>query len=81
MEELVVSEKSRLSGLNLIDSGIRREMDVIIMAIRKKSGEMKFNPSRETRIEAGDILICLGKSDDLDKLARILSSEGVGRKG
>jgi voltage-gated potassium channel len=81
MEELVVSEKSRLSGLNLIDSGIRREMDVIIMAIRKKSGEMKFNPSRETLIEAGDILICLGKSDDLDKLARILSSEGVGRKG
>jgi len=35
---------------------------------------MKFNPSSQTRIEAGDILISLGKSDDLAKLARILKT-------
>ena len=48
-------------------------MDVIIVAIRKKDGEMKFNPSSQTRIEAGDTLISLGKSTDLNKLAGILS--------
>ena len=75
MGELVVSEKSRLNGATLIDSGIRQEMDVIIVAIRTKEGEMRFNPSSQTRIEAGDTLISLGKSHDLEKLAGILSGK------
>ena len=72
MEELTVSENSRLNGVTLIDSGIRRDMDVIFVAIRKKDGEMRFNPSSGTRIESGDTLISLGKNADLQKLARIL---------
>lgn len=72
--EVVVNEKSRLNGLTLIDSGIRRELDVIIVAILKKNGEMSFNPSSQTRIESGDTLISLGKSNDIEKLAEILSA-------
>ena len=71
MVELAVSEKSRLNGVNLVDSEIRQELDVIIVAI-KREGEMKFNPSSQTHIEAGDTLIALGKSDDVEKLAEIL---------
>ena len=73
MEELPVSEASRLNGVTLVNSGIRRDMNVIFVAIRKKDGEMRFNPSSETCIEAGDILISLGKSADLAKLGRILA--------
>jgi voltage-gated potassium channel len=69
-----VSEHSRLNGLTLIDSGIRQEMDVIIVAIKKREGEMEFNPSSKTRIEAGDTLIALGKSEDISKLTKVLSS-------
>lgn len=72
MVELAVSEKSRLNGVTLMDSEIRQDMDVIIVAI-KREGEMKFNPSSQTRIEAGDTLISLGKSDDLRTLATILA--------
>lgn len=75
MGELLVSKSSRLNGVTLIDSGIRREMDVIIVAVRKRDGEMRFNPSSETRIESGDTLISLGKSDDLEKLSTILSAD------
>ena len=53
---------------------IRQDLDVIIVAIRKKNGEMSFNPSSQTLIESGDTLISLGKSDDLKKLASQLSS-------
>lgn len=73
MEELHVSKKSRLNGLKLMDSGIRQETDIIIVAIRKKTGEMGFNPSSETRIEAGDTLIALGSNNDLIKLDKILA--------
>ena len=75
MGELVVSERSGLNGVTLVDSGIRQEMDIIIVAVRKKDGEMRFNPSSQTRIESGDILISLGKSDDLEKLAKSLSGD------
>lgn len=78
MGELTVNEKSRLNGKTLVESGIRQEMDVIIVAVRKKEGEMKFNPSSQTKIEAGDTLIALGKVDDLRKLAKILNvQEGL----
>jgi len=70
-----VGEKCRLHGCSLVDSGIRQDLDVIIVAIRTREGEMKFNPSSQTLIEAGDTLISLGKSDDLEKLASILSGD------
>jgi voltage-gated potassium channel len=76
MEELPVEEGSRLVGVNLIDSGIRQEMNIIIVAISKKDGEMTFNPSSHTRIEAGDTLIALGHNQDLMKLAAALSESG-----
>jgi voltage-gated potassium channel len=75
MEELHVREGSRLNGVTLINSGIRKDMDVILVAIRKRDGKMKFNPSSETSIEAGDTLIALGKSADLERLESILSGK------
>lgn len=73
MEELPVARESRLAGVSLMDSGIRQEMNVIIIGIRKAGGEMTFNPSSQTRIEAGDTLIALGHRDDLEKLGAILA--------
>ncbi len=75
MGELLVKDRSRLKGVTLADSGIRQEMNVIILAIRKEDGEMAFNPSSETRIETGDTLIALGPDNDLKKLSAILSGE------
>jgi len=73
MEELMVVDGSRLDGLTLVDSGIRQEMNVIIVAIRKSNREMVFNPSSQTRMESGDTLIALGRTTDLDRLATKLA--------
>lgn len=51
---------------------MRRNLGVIIMAIKKASGHMVFNPLPETVLEAGDTLIAVGhrqQTDQLDKLA------------
>ncbi|EFK09749.1 TrkA-N domain protein [delta proteobacterium NaphS2] len=73
MEELKVLEKSKLNGVRLMDSGIRQEMNVIIVAIRDKQGNMSFNPSSKVPMEAGTTLIALGPIGDLEKLGRILA--------
>ena len=72
LEELNVSPGSKLNGVTLMDSGIRQEMNIIIVAIRKAEGKMVFNPSSQTRIEAGDTLIALGHGNELERLGQIL---------
>ena len=75
LEELPVGEHSKLNGVTLVNSGIRKDMNVIILAVGKKDGTMSFNPSFATLIEAGETLIALGPRTDLDRLALILSGE------
>jgi voltage-gated potassium channel len=72
MEEIPVSSASNLIGIPLQDSGIRRDLNLIIIAIKKTSGDMLFNPSSKATIEAGDTVIAVGESDNLIKLERIL---------
>jgi voltage-gated potassium channel len=72
IEEVTVGEGSSLNNLTLIDSGIRREMDIIIIGIKQKDGNMVFNPSSQTKIQSGDILIAMGRNKDLEKLRKIL---------
>ncbi len=68
MEEISIGPKSSLAGANLRESGIRKALGTIIVAIKKASGSMVFNPPPEIRMEAGDVLIVLGEPDSLKKL-------------
>jgi voltage-gated potassium channel len=74
MEEIPVRPDSKLSDISLVDSGIRQQFDLIIVAISKATGEMLFNPASHTRIQIGDTLIALGQRSSLIKLERLLGS-------
>ncbi len=71
IEEVTVNNSSPLAGKTLRNSGIRQELGVIIIAIKKNSGEMLFNPIPDTLIEANDKLLALGEKKNLKKLERI----------
>ncbi|MBW1980881.1 MAG: NAD-binding protein [Deltaproteobacteria bacterium] len=74
MEEILVKPTSSLADVPLVDSGIRQQLDLIIVAIKKASGEMLFNPASHTRIQIGDTLIALGKKKSLLKLGELLGN-------
>jgi voltage-gated potassium channel len=71
IEEIMVGENSRFNNFPLVDSGIRKEMDIIIIGIKQKDGEMLFNPSSQTKIRAGDILIAMGRNNNLERLRKV----------
>ncbi|MDI6852008.1 MAG: potassium channel protein [Deltaproteobacteria bacterium] len=71
MEEIVVNPASSLVGLALKDSGIRQQLNTIVVSIKRASGEMLFNPSPGTQIFAGDTLIALGMRQSLEALEKI----------
>ena len=68
MGEVEIVEESAFTGLSLIDSGIRSEFGVIVVAIRKLSGRMLFNPNPKSVIEAGDVLSTMGPEAHQQKL-------------
>jgi voltage-gated potassium channel len=67
-EQLEVDEGSELVGLKLRETSIRSELDIVIVGIRRLDGQMLFNPSGETTICAGDMLIAIGKAESLMRL-------------
>ncbi len=74
MEEIPVSASSSLINIMLKDSGIRQKFNLIIIAIKKPDGSMLFNPSFETKIEAGDTVIAVGEDLNLQQLEKILGA-------
>ena len=73
LEELVVPESASFVNMSLMDSGIRKNYQIIVVAIKRKGHEkMIFNPSHLTIIEPGDIIIILGEHDDILRLEQEL---------
>jgi len=67
MEEIQIPGTSHLVDVTLKDSGIRQQFDLIIVAIKKPDGEMIFNPSFETVLREGDMLIAVGEVNNLTR--------------
>ena len=72
IEELQVGRYSDLVAISLKDSGIRQRYDMIIIGVKKPSGEMIFNPGPEHVIEAGDVMIVLGGKEQTAGLRGVL---------
>jgi voltage-gated potassium channel len=69
IEEVEVASASALVGRTIKESPIRSELGIIIVAVKKPGAKMAFNPSPDTALEAADVLITLGRREQLDRLS------------
>ena len=67
-EQLEVDRTSPLSGRTLAETRIRSELEIVVVGIRRINGSLVFNPSGESMIEGGDMLIAIGTPESLMKL-------------
>lgn len=72
LEETRVGENSPISNKTLGEMSLARTTGVIIVGIRRE-GKMLFNPSADTALKPGDILIALGNSEQHSKLEKLLN--------
>ena len=70
-EQVEIEAASSLIGQELRATPIRAELDVVVVSIRRQSGEILFNPAADSVIEAGDILIAIGRTESLTKLNQL----------
>jgi voltage-gated potassium channel len=68
IEEIQISENSPLTARTVGTSGIHHELGIMILAIRRPDGEIRFNPHADDPIGAGDYLIAMGEPPQLAKL-------------
>ncbi|MEZ5354562.1 MAG: potassium channel protein [Bryobacteraceae bacterium] len=73
IEQVEIRPGAQIASRSLKDMQLRRDLGVIVLAIRRANKTMEFNPSAETIIEVGDNLIVMGRSDDLRKLEQIVA--------
>lgn len=67
-DEVAVGNHSPLLNKKLSETNISRELNLIVVAIRRKNGELFFHPVGDSVIKEGDLLIVVGKADAMQKL-------------
>ena len=75
MDQVEIGEESPMAGKSLKDFQVRRDLGVIVLAIRRSNGEMQFNPPAEAVLHAHDTLIVMGGFDAVRKLEQVVAGE------
>jgi len=74
LEEVHVPQGSPLAGRSLREAHIRDLTGALVLALRDGNGSFTTNPSPETRIAAGQVLIAVGTAAQLAKLGEAASA-------
>ena len=75
LEEVLVPAESSLAGQSIRDAHFRDRTGALVLAIREQDGSFTTNPSPDTTICAGHVLIAIGTPTELEALERLM---GVG---
>jgi voltage-gated potassium channel len=70
LEDIGVGAGSRLAGETLSSARVHDRTGALVLAIRRSDGTFTTNPTPQTRIEEGDVLIGVGTSDQLSILTQ-----------
>lgn len=72
LEEVIVKKGSYLEDKNLLEAQIPNKTGLTVLAIKKiEDGNFLFNPPVNYTFKIGDVLIVLGKEEQVDKLRNL----------
>lgn len=68
IEQIRVSERSTCATKTLEQAHLPQKFGIVVLAVVKNHGRMQFNPSGQTVMEPGDVLIAIGETAKLREL-------------
>jgi voltage-gated potassium channel len=75
IEEAVIQKSSPLCGKTLREANLRDEMGVVVIALRAADREIVFNPKGDSVLEAGSVVVVVGRRDQLNELERLAAGK------
>lgn len=73
LEEVSVLEGSPIVGQSLRDTHLRDQTGALVLALRRSDGTFETNPSPDTEICAGQVIIAIGTESELDALVKFVA--------
>jgi voltage-gated potassium channel len=71
MEELTVEKGSRFDGRTPCECGLSEDPGLVLIAVKRTSGHLEFNPGPKVLLAEGDKLIVLGQPESLKRLESV----------
>jgi voltage-gated potassium channel len=62
---------SALEGTTVAASGLRSQLGLVLLAIKRRAGDVDFNPADDTVFDAGDTFIVVGRLAQLDRAGEL----------
>lgn len=81
LAEVPVGNDSSMAGKSLRDTHLRDRTGALVLAMRDADGQFRTNPSPETLIQPGEVLIAIGTPDQLAALRDELGDGNGSRDG
>jgi len=76
MAQIEVDGTCTAAGRTIRDLRVRHETGAIIVALRKKDGTFDTTPEPDAVVEAGDVIVGVGTSDELGRLEDLFAVAG-----
>ena len=70
LEELLILESNRLVGQSIRNADVRQKHQLLIIAIRRKEGQLLLTPEADQQFHPGDTVIVLGQEKDIDRFRK-----------
>jgi voltage-gated potassium channel len=70
--EIEIGTSSRAVGHTLAQLGMRRDLGVIVIGIRRADGTLEFNPGANAVLGSKDVLIGMGAPEQIEKLRALV---------
>jgi voltage-gated potassium channel len=81
-EEIEVDGSCEAAGQTIGELDVQTRTGATIVAVRKSVGELQLRPSKETRLDAGDIVVGLGAPDEVLRLEALSrQQEAIANRG
>lgn len=78
LEQASIPMESGLTGMALSEAQIPQRTGLIVLALQRKTEPTRYlyNPGPDTRLEGGDVMLVLGRPEQIAKLREYVSGNG-----
>ena len=70
VEELVVPDGSSLVGKSLADTQLKQSYGITVIGVKQPGARMNINPSAQTLLGVQDVMVVVGRNEDLERFSR-----------
>ena len=67
LDEILVAADSNLVGLSVRETEAHRKHRLLVVAVKQSSGTMVFNPDADYKFQSNDIIILMGRNEDIER--------------